>query len=163
MLRATPSSPEASRRLARVHQRGTDIEIALRKALYRLELRYCLQVPVLSKPRRVADIAFIGRRVAVFVDRCFWHGSPLHATWPKVNAEFWREKIEANRARDVDTNRRLRELGWEVVRVLAHESSVDAASHASKIVETRKRTRYTAITTERGLRRPSRKSDQSNQ
>nr|WP_241799124.1 very short patch repair endonuclease [Acidithiobacillus caldus] len=123
----SPSSPEASRRMARVRQRGTDVEIELRRALHALGLRYRLQVPLSRKPRRVADIVFIGARVAVFVDGCFWHGCPLHATWPKENAGFWRAKIEANRARDADTTRRLRELGWEVIRVWSHEDPVEAA------------------------------------
>ncbi len=127
MPSVSPSSPEASRRMARVRQRGTDVEIELRRALHALGLRYRLQVPLSRKPRRVADIAFIGARVAVFVDGCFWHGCPLHATWPKENAGFWRAKIEANRARDADTTRRLRELGWEVIRVWSHEDPVEAA------------------------------------
>lgn len=127
MPSVSPSSPEASRRMARVRQRGTDVEIELRQALHALGLRYRLQVPLSRKPRRVADIVFIGARVAVFVDGCFWHGCPLHATWPKENAGFWRAKIEANRARDADTTRRLRELGWEVIRVWSHEDPVEAA------------------------------------
>lgn len=149
--------------MARVRQRGTDIEIELRKALYALGLRYRLQVPLLSKPRRVADIVFLGPRVAVFVDGCFWHGCPLHATWPKENAEFWRAKIEANRARDTDTDRRLSELGWKVVRIWAHESPADAARHVSRIVEMRKQTRQPMITTDRSLRQSPRKPDQSSQ
>lgn len=163
MSRVTPSSPDASRRMARVRQRGTDIELELRKALYALGLRYRLQVPLLSKPRRVADIAFLGPRVAVFLNGCFWHGCPLHATWPKENAEFWRAKIEANRVRDADTDRRLGELGWEVVRIWAHESPTDAARHVSKIVETRKHRKQTATTDHRDLRRPLRKPSKSNQ
>lgn len=127
MPSVSPSSPEASRRMARVRQRGTDVEIELRRALHARGLRYRLQVPLSKKPRRVADIVFIGARVAVFVDGCFWHGCPLHATWPKENAGFWRAKIEANRARDADTTRRLRELGWEVIRVWSHEDPVEAA------------------------------------
>jgi len=148
MSHVTPSSPEASRRMARVRHCGTDIEIELRRALYVLGLRYRLQVPLLFNPRRVADIVFLGPRLAVFVDGCFWHGCPLHATWPKANAEFWRAKIEANRARDADTDRRLRELGWEVVRIWAHESPADASRHISEMVETRKQTRQTTITTD---------------
>lgn len=127
MPSVSPSSPEASRRMARVRQRGTDVEIELRRALHALGLRYRLQVPLSKKPRRVADIVFIGARVAVFVDGCFWHGCPLHATWPKENAGFWRAKIETNRARDADTTRRLQELGWEVIRVWSHEDPVEAA------------------------------------
>jgi len=127
MPSVSPSSPEASRRMARVRQRGTDVEVGLRRALHALGLRYRLQVPLFTKPRRVADIVFPGPRVAVFVDGCFWHGCPLHATWPKENAGFWRAKIEANRARDADTTRRLRELGWEVIRVWSHEDPAEAA------------------------------------
>src|SRR5690606_14260563 len=147
--------------MARVRQRGTDIEIELRKALYALGLRYRLQVPLLSKPRRVADIAFLGPRVAVFVDGCFWHGCPLHATWPKEKAEFWRAKIETNRARDADTDRRLSKLGREVVRISVHESPAAAARHVSKMDESRKHTRQPAITTHRGLRRPLGNADKS--
>ncbi|MFD0666101.1 very short patch repair endonuclease [Ramlibacter sp. MAHUQ-53] len=117
----SPSSPEASRRLARVRQRDTDIELRLRSILHGMGLRYRLQVPVLTKPRRVADICFPKIRLAVFVDGCFWHGCPIHGTRPKSNAQFWLEKIEANRARDADTDRRLEALGWEVMRVWEHE------------------------------------------
>src|SRR5437868_2865541 len=97
--RAAPSSLEASLRMQRVRQKNTSAESALRRELHALGLRYRIQVPVLTKPRRVADVAFAGLRVAVFVDGCFWHGCPEHATWPKQNAEFWRAKILANRAR----------------------------------------------------------------
>lgn len=146
MPRVEPSSPEASRRMARVRQCGTDIEIELRRVLYALGLRYRLQVPLLSRPRRVADIVFIGSRVAVFVDGCFWHGCPLHATWPKANADFWRGKIEVNRARDADTDRRQRALGWEVVRIWAHESSTDTARRVANVVLTRQQRRRQTAT-----------------
>ena len=60
-------------------------------------------------------------RLAVFVDGCFWHGCPLHATQPKQNAQFWREKIARNRARDRLVTRTLRTLGWRVLRIWEHE------------------------------------------
>src|SRR6516165_1904092 len=115
MSRVSPSSHEASLRMARVRQKGTDAELSLRKALHARGLRYRLHVPLLTKPRRVADIVFSSARVAIFVDGCFWHGCPEHASWPKSNAQFWRDKIETNRARDADTDRRLRASGWRVV------------------------------------------------
>lgn len=121
-----------------VRQRNTTAESALRRALHALGLRYRIQVPVLTKPRRVADVTFIRLRVAVFVDGCFWHGCPEHATWPKQNAEFWRAKILANQQRDRDTDARLRADGWAVVRVWAHESSDEAASRVARIVRARK-------------------------
>lgn len=56
-------------------------------------------------------------RLAVFVDGCFWHGCPLHATQPKQNAKFWSDKIAANQTRDRLVTRTLRARGWRVLRV----------------------------------------------
>jgi len=134
MSRVSPSSHEASLRMARVRQKGTDAELYLRKELHARGLRYRLHVPLLTKPRRVADIVFSSARIAIFVDGCFWHGCPEHASWPKSNAQFWRDKIETNRSRDADTDRRLRASGWRVVRVWSHESACDAAERIEYIV-----------------------------
>ena len=120
--------------MAKVRQTGTAAEVALRREMFRLGLRYRVDYEVLKKPRRVADIAFPGRKIAVFVDGCFWHGCSEHATWPKQNAEFWRLKIEANRKRDSDTNDRLRSLGWTVLRFWSHESPVEAARSVALVV-----------------------------
>lgn len=120
--------------MAKVRQKGTDAEIALRRELYRCGLRYRVDFEVLKKPRRKADVAFPGLRIAIFVDGCFWHGCPQHATWPKQNAEFWRTKIEANRLRDADTNSRLRSIGWTVLRFWAHESPTEAAETVVKLI-----------------------------
>lgn len=73
-------------------------------------------------------------RVAVYVDGCFWHGCPLHGTWPKANADWWREKIERNRRRDDETNHILDAAGWTVVRVWEHEDPKGAADRISSIV-----------------------------
>jgi DNA mismatch endonuclease, patch repair protein len=127
VTRIPPSSDDASRRMARVRQKNTDAEIALRRELFRRGLRYRVDYVVSRKPRRVADIVFPGLKIAIFVDGCFWHGCPLHATWPKRNAELWKQKIEANRARDIDTNERLRQAGWTVLRVWRHEPPTEAA------------------------------------
>lgn len=134
MLRIQSSSLEASRRMAKVRQKGTGAEIALRQELYRSGLRYRVDFEVLKKPRRVADVAFPGLRIAVFIDGCFWHGCPEHATWPKQNAGFWRQKIEANRLRDTDTNTRLRSGGWTVLRFWEHESPIEAAKVVTRLV-----------------------------
>lgn len=120
--------------MARVRQKGTRCEVELRRALHSRGLRYRLQVPLITKPRRVADVVFVSARVAVFVDGCFWHGCPEHASWPKSNAEFWREKIEANRSRDADTGRRLAELGWRVIRIWEHEDANDAADRIAELI-----------------------------
>ncbi len=67
------------------------------------------------------DFVFPARKLAVFVDGCFWHGCPLHATQPKQNAEFWRTKIARNQARDRLVTRTLRRAGWRVLRLWEHE------------------------------------------
>ena len=134
MPQLLPSSPDTSRRMAKVRQKGTDAEVALRREMYRIGLRYRIDYEVLRKPRRVADIAFPGRKIAIFVDGCFWHGCPEHATWPKRNAEFWQQKIEANRKRDADTNERLCALGWTVLRFWEHESPIGAAATVAETV-----------------------------
>ena len=67
------------------------------------------------------DFVFPKLKLAVFVDGCFWHGCPKHGTKPRQNAQFWREKIARNRARDRLVNRTLRALGWRVLRIWEHE------------------------------------------
>jgi len=108
--------------------RDTKPELALRSELHQRGLRFRVDQPVLEdRRRRRADLVFASRQVAVFVDGCFWHGCPTHGTWPKSNAEWWRAKINTNRARDADTNAELRRAGWIVVRVWEHELAVDSA------------------------------------
>lgn len=82
----------------------------------------------LTGVRRRADMLFTARRVAVFVDGCYWHGCPVHASSPKTNAAWWAEKLAANVRRDRDTDRRLAELGWTVVRIWEHEPLEDAVT-----------------------------------
>lgn len=67
------------------------------------------------------DFVFPKLKTAVFVDGCFWHGCPRHATWPKTRADFWRKKIGTNRARDRRVNHRLCAKGWIVLRIWEHE------------------------------------------
>jgi DNA mismatch endonuclease (patch repair protein) len=67
------------------------------------------------------DFAFQKKRVAVFVDGCFWHGCPKHLRTPKSNRAYWRRKIAMNRMRDVRVMRVLRQGGWRVLRVWEHE------------------------------------------
>jgi DNA mismatch endonuclease (patch repair protein) len=63
------------------------------------------------------DFVFPKRRLAVFVDGCFWHACPIHATKPRNHAAFWRKELAANRARDRKVNRFLRAAGWRVLRI----------------------------------------------
>jgi DNA mismatch endonuclease (patch repair protein) len=108
-------------------RRDTKPETALRSELHRRGFRFFVDRAPLPETRRRADIVFPRARVAVYVDGCFWHGCPTHGTWPKANAVWWRDKIERNRARDLDTDSELHAAGWIAVRVWEHEVTADAA------------------------------------
>ncbi|MEV4143207.1 very short patch repair endonuclease [Amycolatopsis sp. NPDC049691] len=132
------TTPQTRSRMSRQKSRNTQVEIALRKALHAAGLRYRVHRRPVQGVRREADIVFIGAKVAVFVDGCFWHGCPDHATWPKSNAQFWRDKIEGNRRRDTDTDTRLAEAGWLAVRVWEHEAPHAAAERVRELVSQRR-------------------------
>ncbi|MFJ9669538.1 very short patch repair endonuclease [Streptomyces sp. NPDC101221] len=128
---ATSSRTRASMQGNR--SRDTRPELALRQAAHRLRLRYRVSTRPLPELPRTADMVFTRARVAVFVDGCFWHGCPTHYTPSKSNVTYWTEKIIRNKERDEDTNRRLREAGWLVIRIWEHE---DLEVAARKLKET---------------------------
>ena len=107
-------------------EHDTTPELLLRRTLHARGLRYFVHRKLLPGLRREADLVFVRARVAVFVDGCFWHSCPQHGTPPKRNAQWWSTKLERNRVRDADTDRRLREEGWLVVRVWEHENIEEA-------------------------------------
>jgi DNA mismatch endonuclease (patch repair protein) len=118
-------------------RRDTPAELALRRELHRRGLRFRVDyAPLPTRLRRRADIVFTGPKVAVFSDGCWWHGCPEHRTWPKTNAKWWGQKIRENQLRDRDTDARLREAGWTVVRVWEHEDPVEAADRVEAVVRT---------------------------
>lgn len=126
--------------MQRQRTRDTGIEMELRRELHRRGLSYRLHRRPLKGVRREADIVNGRLRLAVFVDGCFWHGCPEHATWPKSNEEFWRTKIEGNRNRDWETDELLRDAGWTVVRVWEHEDASAAADRVMAEVSRLRRT-----------------------
>jgi len=117
-------------------QRDTPCELAIRSAVHRRGLRFRVDWTIPGTRRR-ADLAFIGARVVVFVDGCFWHGCPEHATWPKRNAAWWRNKIETNMRRDRDTDALLIAAGWTVLRFWEHEHSRKASTAITRVVRSR--------------------------
>lgn len=127
-------APATSKRMAATAGRNNRRERALRSELHRRGLRFRLHQRLLTNSRRTVDIVFSRSRVAVLLDGCFWHGCPTHGTWPKNNAAWWREKIEANTARDRDTDRRLTDAGWHVLRIWEHEPIEVAADLIEALV-----------------------------
>lgn len=119
--------------------RDTKPEIALRSAVHALGLRYRVSVRPVKDIRRTADLVFSGAKVAVFLDGCFWHGCPDHHTVAVTNGEFWAKKVEGNRERDRDTDRKLSDAGWATIRVWEHEDPVVAARRIQDVVTSRRR------------------------
>ena len=87
---------------------------------------------VFGKP----DFVFRAAKLAVFVDGCFWHGCPRHATMPANNRAFWKAKLARNAARDREVTRTLRKAGWRVLRIwecaLAQKRSARTAARISR-------------------------------
>lgn len=130
---STPPTAETSKRMKAVRRHGTRPELELRSALHARGLRYRVDVAPFPGFRRRADVILRRAKIAVYVDGCFWHSCPQHATVPKSNREWWEEKLAANVARDRETDRDLEELGWEVVRVWEHEDMEAAAERIARL------------------------------
>lgn len=115
--------------MARVRQRDTAPELALRRALWAAGLRgwRCHPKGIPGRP----DLAWIGRRCAVFVDGAFWHGHPDYY-WGQ-SGKFWDEKIARNRARDARVDSELEAAGWAVVRVWDFEVERDPAACVERV------------------------------
>ncbi|CDR08044.1 very short patch repair endonuclease [Streptomyces iranensis] len=130
----TASSLAVAARMSRQASRDTSQELAVRRLLHGDGLRYRLHVPVPGMPRRTVDIMFSKLKIAVFLDGCFWHGCPDHATSPRANAEWWRSKLDRNMERDRETTDQLHSMGWTVLRFWEHESAEEVARRISATV-----------------------------
>ena len=112
-----------------IRRRDTGPELEIRSLLHRAGLRYRVDHRIgtgRSSPR--PDIAFTKQRVAVFIDGCFWHQCPDHATMPKANRDFWEPKLRRNVERDRENDAALEATGWTVLRFWEHEDPEDVAA-----------------------------------
>lgn len=102
--------------MAAIHSKDTKPELIVRRFLFGRGFRYRLNHPRL--PGR-PDLVMRKYRTVIFVNGCFWHGHDdcKHYVMPKTNTEFWRKKIERNKARDKAEQRRLAEMGWHCITV----------------------------------------------
>ena len=105
----------------------TKPELALRAALHAKGYRYRKDFRLDLPLRRVRpDIAFTSRKVAVFVDGCFWHACPDHGSKPKNNDWYWSPKLTKNVERDRAADEALAQAGWTVVRLWEHVQLTEA-------------------------------------
>ncbi|MER8044293.1 very short patch repair endonuclease [Streptomyces sp. NPDC094032] len=132
------SSAARRRNMQAIRSRDTRPEQLIRRLLHAQGLRYRVAAKPLPELRRTADIIFRPVRLAVFIDGCYWHGCPEHYVSPKTNPGYWSEKVHRNMTRDRDTNARLEEAGWTVLRFWEHEPSEECAAAIAAEVEKRR-------------------------
>lgn len=122
--------------MARNRPKDTSPELRLRKALWKLGFRYRLDSKLPGRP----DLVFASKKVAIFVDGCFWHRCPRHFKPPGTNVAFWRQKLSGNAARDKRVNRKLKAMGWQVIRVWEHEVRASPDRAAKRLQKRMQRT-----------------------
>jgi DNA mismatch endonuclease, patch repair protein len=121
-----------SEQMARIRSRNTRPEVLLGSLLWRGGARYRKHaVTPVGRP----DFVFAGRKLAVFVDGCQWHGCPEHYVRPRTRNAFWDRKLDENVARDVRQTRELETAGWRVIRVWEHDLWRDAATAARVVLD----------------------------
>ena len=102
--------------MSAIRSKHTKPEVKLRKALFATGCRYRLHYG-----KEKIDIAFPGKKVAVFVDGCFWHSCPKHGRKPKSNKSYWHPKLKRNAERAKEKDKRLKKEGWKVLHFWEHE------------------------------------------
>ncbi|MDR2347188.1 MAG: very short patch repair endonuclease [Bifidobacteriaceae bacterium] len=129
------ASSEAVRRSMQANRsRDTKPELAVRRLLHKLGLRYRVARRPLPELRATADIVFPRQHVAVFIDGCFWHGCEDHFRLPATNTDYWQSKIGHNVERDQRVNDSLAEAGWTVLRFWSHEAPEAVAERVTEAV-----------------------------
>ncbi|GAA4516573.1 very short patch repair endonuclease [Nonomuraea ferruginea] len=122
-----PLNEGRSRNMQANRRSNTKPEVVLRSALHRLGYRYRKDLRLdLGDVKVRPDIVFTARKVAVFVDGCFWHVCPVHGRHPTTNEWYWTPKLRRNMERDRIVNAALEAAGWRVVRLWEHEDLTSA-------------------------------------
>ncbi len=131
--------------MSRVKNKDSAAELSLRSALHAVGLRFFLHRRI---EKVTVDVVFPKTKVAVLIDGCFWHGCPLHATYPKTNTDYWLPKLAANRERDARQTARLEDVigdlnprenkGKEIHRKLVYLKHIGRSSEAISRSEKKK-------------------------
>lgn len=119
--------------------KNTAPELAVRSLLHARGLRYRVHLRPLPALRRTADIVFTRRKIAVFIDGCFWHACPDHFVMPRANADYWEPKIARNQRRDREIDEALTVEGWTVLRFWEHQPPGEVADAIERSVADAKR------------------------
>jgi len=124
------SREKRSKVMASIRGKNTRPEVTIRKILWKKGMRYRLHnKSVFGTP----DISLKKRKIAIFVDGCFWHGCNRCYKEPKTNVEFWRNKIIQNKKRRIKVRRHLKKEGWRILEFWEHEINSDPVLVSKKI------------------------------
>lgn len=96
---------------------------------FRKDMRIILESGGAVRP----DIVFTSRKLAVFIDGCFWHRCPIHDRMPKANRSYWAPKLKGNVERDRRSDAELRANGWRVARFFEHVPITAAADQIEEL------------------------------
>ncbi len=123
---------QRSYNMSRIKGRDTKPELSLRKLLFRKGVRgYRTHYKLPGKP----DIVFLSKKVAIFIDGCFWHKCPKCFIEPETRKGFWLNKISGNVKRDKEVKKLLKKDKWKVLRFWEHEVKKDANKVTEKIIK----------------------------
>ena len=125
------SKETRSKIMSAIRSKHTKPELRLRKAIFARGHRFRIHYKLLGSP----DIVFPSKKIAVFVDGCFWHMCPKHGHMPKSNKAFWKRKLERNVARDKQYNKKLRKEGWKPIHIWEHELAGKSIAKPLKRIE----------------------------
>ncbi len=109
------SRKKRSKVMSKIRSRNTALEIIMKRKLRGKNLAY--QPNIYGKP----DFADTKKKIAVFVDSCFWHKCPIHYKEPKTHIKFWKNKIWKNVLRDAEVSRNYLNSGWNIRRIWEHD------------------------------------------
>ena len=124
------SKKKRSEIMSKVKSVNTKPELKLRKALFSKGLRYRIHFKINGKP----DIAFSRKKLAIFVDGCFWHCCPKHCRMPKSNKSYWHSKIKRNILNAEEKDKMLKAQGWKILHIWEHEINENLGKAANKVL-----------------------------
>ena len=126
----TVSKRKRSEIMRAIRSKDSQIENLLRKELRKRKIRF--KANIVSLPGK-PDIVFARKKLAIFIDSCFWHGCKSHCRIPQANRKYWMAKIGGNKLRDEKVNAIYRKMDWKVLRFWEHQIKKNPQQCVNKI------------------------------
>ncbi len=124
---------QRSKVMSSIKDKNTKPEIIVRKILYRQKFRYRIHdKTIFGKP----DISNKSKKIAIFIDGCFWHGCTKCYREPTSNVDFWRNKIKNNKNRRIKVKKELRKEKWNILELWEHEINQNPEKTCGKLMKT---------------------------